>query len=119
MNEYRFKAPHAGRQAHWECLLLAPNLLTACLWLKKRANCSTMPVCVEKNRGKFSVGPNNKAYYITAKLEAIRKNPDKAAKAGKVFEEKLAEEVAAADESARRQLDQVELLWEDPYVITI
>jgi len=76
------------RQKHkhgvWEATILAPDLLTAALFLKKRAQGNEMPTVHEKN-GKRYTKTGNRAFYRNVKVDMLRQKkkvaPAKVAKA--------------------------------------
>ena len=114
MSSYTLRAQHAGRNAYWEATILAPDLLTAALFLKKRARAEDMPTIHKKN-GKRYTRTGNRAYYRNVKLDLLR--------AGKRTTEKKKREALqnasdAADGLARARFGLCKILEESPYILT-
>ncbi len=68
---YKLRAKHKKYNAYWEATILAPDLLTAALFLQKRAHTEDIPSVTHKNRRRYTLS-GNKAFYRNVKLDLLR-----------------------------------------------
>ena len=114
MSIYKLRAKHEGRDAYWEATILAPDLLTAGLWLKKRARAEEMPSVTHKN-GRRYVRSGNRAFYRNAKLDSLRVGRKPAtAKAKKELEDAVDRDNA----KAQSKFNLCKIIEESPYVLS-
>lgn len=110
MNSYKLRA--VVKDKYWDAVILAPDLLTAALFLKKRSHAEEMPVVLEKN-GKRYTRTGNVAYYRNAKLDLLRSGKKLAPIAMVKSLEAAAEK---ANREAKEKFKLCQIFEEYPYI---